>query len=79
VVRTDVPRKLAAELVGVEVVSGVSIAGESADGGTLVVTSPHAGELAAVLPGVARKVGARLREVKPLDDSLESVFRELLR
>jgi len=27
----------------------------------------------------AREAGARLHEVRPLDDSLESVFRELLR
>ena len=32
-----------------------------------------------LLPRVARDAGARLREVRPLDDSLESVFRELLR
>jgi hypothetical protein len=35
--------------------------------------------LARVLPSAAREVGARLHEVRPLDDSLESVFRELLR
>ena len=44
-----------------------------------MVSSQRAGELAEVLPVVARDVGARLLEVRPLDDSLESVFRELLR
>lgn len=73
-VRTDVPRKLAAELLGVEVVSGVAV-----DGNSIVVTTPNAGELAAVLPVIARQTNARLREVRPLDDSLESVFRELVR
>jgi hypothetical protein len=44
-----------------------------------VISSQRAGELAEALPVVARQVGAQLREVRPLDDSLESVFRELLR
>jgi ABC-2 type transport system ATP-binding protein len=74
-VRTSEPRKLAAELIAVEAVQGVTVDGA----GSLVVSSPRAGELAQALPVVARKVGARLREVRPLDDSLESVFRELLR
>jgi hypothetical protein len=39
----------------------------------------RAGELAVALPRVARDAGARLREVRPLDDSLESIFRELVR
>jgi ABC-2 type transport system ATP-binding protein len=73
-VRTSEPRRLAADLMSVDVVNGVTI-----DGNGLVVTSPRAGELAQVLPIVAQKAGVRLREVRPLDDSLESVFRELLR
>jgi hypothetical protein len=36
-------------------------------------------ELARALPGVARRAGVHLLEVRPLDDSLESTFRELLR
>jgi ABC-2 type transport system ATP-binding protein len=73
-IKTPDPRRLAADLMALEVVQGVSI-----DSGGLVVTSPRAGELAEALPLVARKAGARLLEVRPLDDSLESVFRELLR
>jgi ABC-2 type transport system ATP-binding protein len=73
-VRTPAARRLAAELVGLDIVRGVTV-----DGGSVVVTSQRAGELAAALPGVARDVGARLLEVRPMDDSLESVFRELLR
>ena len=73
-IKTPDPRRLAADLMALEVVQGVSI-----DSGGLVVTSPRAGELAEALPSVARKAGARLLEVRPLDDSLESVFRELLR
>jgi ABC-2 type transport system ATP-binding protein len=73
-VRTPDPRRLAAELVTVEAVQGVHV-----DGDSVVISSLRAGELAAALPVIARKAQARLREVRALDDSLESVFRELLR
>jgi len=73
-VRTTEPRRLAGDLLASEAVQGVTVDGES-----LVISSTHAGELAELLPVAARSAGARLREVRPLDDSLESVFRELLR
>jgi ABC-2 type transport system ATP-binding protein len=72
--RSSDPRRLAAALVGVEAVSGVGI-----DGADVVVSSLRALDLAVALPGVARRVGVRLLEVRPLDDSLESAFRELVR
>ena len=72
--RSSDPRRLAAALVGVEAVSGVGI-----DGGDVVVSSLRALDLALALPGVARRAGVRLLEVRPLDDSLESAFRELVR
>jgi len=72
--RSSDPRRLAAALVGVEAVSGVGI-----DGGDLVVSSLRALDLAHALPGLARRAGVRLLEVRPLDDSLESAFRELVR
>jgi ABC-2 type transport system ATP-binding protein len=73
-VRTPEARRLARHLVGLDAVRGVTV-----DGNTVVVSSPRAGELAELLPAAAREAGARLHEVRPLDDSLESVFRELLR
>jgi hypothetical protein len=73
-VRSPRARELAARLVALDVVRGVTV-----DDQSVVVSSQRAGELAEVLPGVARDVDARLVEVRPLDDSLESVFRELLR
>jgi ABC-2 type transport system ATP-binding protein len=73
-VRSPQARDLAARLVGLDVVRGVTV-----DGQTLVVSSQRAGELAELLPRAARDTDARLLEVRPLDDSLESVFRELLR
>ena len=73
-VRTPDPRRLASELLRVDAVQGVSV-----DGQNLVISSMRAGELAEALPMVARRADATLREVRALDDSLESVFRELLR
>jgi len=72
--RSSDPRRLAAALVGVEAVSGVGI-----DGDDVVVSSLRALDLARALPGVARRADVRLLEVRPLDDSLESAFRELVR
>jgi ABC-2 type transport system ATP-binding protein len=73
-VRTTEARGLARQLVALDAVRGVTV-----DGNSIVVSSPRAGELAELLPLAAREAGARLHEVRPLDDSLESVFRELLR
>jgi ABC-2 type transport system ATP-binding protein len=73
-VRTPEARRLAGRLVALDAVRGVTV-----DGNTVVVSSPRAGELAQLLPVAARDADARLQEVRPLDDSLESVFRELLR
>jgi ABC-2 type transport system ATP-binding protein len=73
-VRTPEARALAARLMTLDAVRGVTV-----DATTVVVSSQRAGELAEILPVAARDVGARLLEVRPLDDSLESVFRELLR
>lgn len=74
-VRTDAPRRLAGALVALDTVAGVQVDGD--DG--VVVSSLRASLLARELAGVARGCGARLLEVRPLDDSLESTFRELLR
>jgi ABC-2 type transport system ATP-binding protein len=72
--RSSDPRRLASALMDVEVVSGVGI-----DGSDVIVSSLRALDLARALPGVARRAGVRLLEVRPLDDSLESAFRELVR
>ena len=74
-VRTDAPRQLAGALVALDTVAGVQVDGD--DG--IVISPLRASLLARELAGVARRCGARLLEVRPLDDSLESTFRELLR
>jgi len=73
-VRAAPVRSLAAALLEVESVSGVNV-----DGDALTVSTLRAGDLAVALPRLAREVGAHLREVRPLDESLESIFREVVR
>jgi ABC-2 type transport system ATP-binding protein len=73
-IRADEPRRLAAALLRLDTVAGVSIT----DAG-LVVTTERARDLAEAVSPVARDLGVRLREVRPMDDSLESLFRELVR
>lgn len=73
-VRSDDGRRLAASLVGLESVAGVTF---DATRGGLVIQTAQARELATFLPRLARESSIRLHEVRPLDDSLESLFREL--
>jgi ABC-2 type transport system ATP-binding protein len=73
-VRTGAPRRLAAALLELDAVGSVSV-----DGSSLVVSSNRARDVAVALPVLARDIDARLEEVRPLDDSLESMFRELVR
>jgi len=73
-VRAPDGRRLAAALLADDVVAGITI-----DGDDLVVSSTRARDLAILLPRVARDLGVHLTEVRPLDDSLESLFRELVR
>ncbi|MGH9276565.1 MAG: ABC transporter ATP-binding protein [Acidimicrobiales bacterium] len=73
-VRATSLRELGAALVASDAVTGVNL-----DSDALTVTTRRAGDLALLLPRVARDVGARLREVRPLDESLESIFRDLVR
>ena len=72
-VRADDARRLAAALLELDSVVGLAMT----DAG-LVVTTSRAGDLAAAVAPQARRLGVRLREVRPLDDSLESMFRELV-
>jgi ABC-2 type transport system ATP-binding protein len=73
-VRADHSRQLASALLADDAVAGITV-----DGDTLVISSTRARELAVLLPQTARQLGVSLSEVRPLDDSLESLFRELVR
>ena len=75
-VRADHERRLAAALVGLEAVGGVTFDGVR---GGLVIETTRAGDLALALARLAQDASVRLHEVRALDDSLESLFRELVR
>jgi ABC-2 type transport system ATP-binding protein len=75
-VRSDDGRRLAASLVALESVAGVTF-DTNRDG--LVIQTVQARDLATALPRLARESSIRLLEVRALDDSLESLFRELVR
>jgi ABC-2 type transport system ATP-binding protein len=75
-VRASDARLLAAALVALPSVAGVTF-DATRDG--LVIQTAQARELATALPRLARDSSIRLLEVRALDDSLESLFRELVR
>jgi ABC-2 type transport system ATP-binding protein len=73
-VRATDSRRLASALIGLDSVAGVRL-----DNDDIVISTSRAAELALALPVVSSDLRVRLREVRPLDDSLESLFRELIR
>jgi ABC-2 type transport system ATP-binding protein len=73
-VRTNRPRDLGAALLALDSVAAVSV-----DGDRIVVATARARDVAVAVPTVARAIDARLLEVRPMDDSLESLFREVVR
>ncbi len=70
--RSDDDRRLATGLLGLDQVVAV----ELGDSGVTISTG-NAGELALALPGLSRRLEVRLREVRALDASLDSVFADL--
>ena len=72
--RSDDDRALARSLLGLDPVVAVEL-----DDAGLTVATRSAAELALALPHLAREHRIRLREVRALDASLESVFAEVTR
>jgi ABC-2 type transport system ATP-binding protein len=72
--RTSDDRRLAAALLADPSVNGA----ELAEGG-LMLRAGDRGAFALALPRVAREAGVRLYEVRPTDESLESVFSYLVK
>ncbi len=72
VVRAERPHALAAALLGADVASGVDV-----DGTRLAVRTRDAAVLARALPALAVESGADLRHVEPVDETLESIFRDI--
>jgi ABC-2 type transport system ATP-binding protein len=75
-VRSSNARRLASSLIELESVGGLTF--DSVRAG-IVIETLQARELATALPRLARDASVRLLEVRALDDSLESLFRELVR
>lgn len=73
-VRTDRPHELAGALLAARAVVGARVATDD----TLIVDTVDASALHHAVAPAARSTGARLLEVAPLDDDLESVFRYLV-
>lgn len=75
-IRIDVEdaRKVAATLVGAESVTSVAVAGS-----TIHIETADLPDLGRRVPRVARDLGVRLTAFEPEDESLESVFRYLVR
>ncbi len=67
------PRALAAALLARSLVDGVSVATDQ-----LVADTSDVDAFGRAIAPLARELGVRLREVQPLDDDLESVFRYLV-
>ena len=72
-IRSDRPRSLAAELVRHNHVSAVRL-----DGEVLELDTTDVGLFAHSIAPLSQQVNARLHEVRPLDEDLESVFRYLV-
>jgi ABC-2 type transport system ATP-binding protein len=72
-VRSSDDRRLAAELLRLECVFGVEL-----DAKGLTVRTADLGQLTRQMPRIARDQGISLRELRPTDDSLESVFAYLV-
>jgi ABC-2 type transport system ATP-binding protein len=72
-VRSTDDRALAVALLDLECVFGIEL-----DGKSLVVRTSDLGEFTRHVPRVARDHGVSLHELRPTDDSLESVFAYLV-
>ena len=71
--RSTDDRRLAAALLALDCVFGVEL-----DGKSLVVRTSDLGDFTRSMPRVARDHGISLHELRPTDDSLESVFAYLV-
>jgi ABC-2 type transport system ATP-binding protein len=73
-IRADDDRKLASLLIGDPSCRGVAVRADSG----LDVEAVDFGRFAVVLPQLAHSADIRLLEVRPTDESLESVFAYLV-
>jgi ABC-2 type transport system ATP-binding protein len=73
--RSDRPRDLASGLLASDGIVAVSLRGHD----TVVVETTDAARFRRAVATTSARTGARLFEVMPLDDDLESVFRYLVK
>jgi ABC-2 type transport system ATP-binding protein len=73
-IEVDDPRKLGAALLGENVIDGITV-----DDGGLRAEAHDLAQLGTLLPQLARDLDLRLTTFRPEDESLESVFRYLVR
>ena len=73
-IRCDDPRRLAAVLVTEPETTSIRIAGD----GRLIAETNDVRQFSRLVPEVARREGIRLFEIKPVDESLTSVFSYLV-
>jgi ABC-2 type transport system ATP-binding protein len=73
-VETDDPRAIASPLMSVDHVSSVEV-----DGQMLHVETHDLAELGRTIPQISQDTGSRVLAFEPEDESLESVFRYLVR
>jgi ABC-2 type transport system ATP-binding protein len=73
-VTADEPRALATALLGLDAVKGVTL-----ERGRIDVETTDLAALGTALPGLAQSLDVRLTGFRPADESLESVFRYLVR
>jgi ABC-2 type transport system ATP-binding protein len=73
-IEVDDPRKLGSALIGEDVIDGITI-----DGGGLHAEAHDLAQLGTLLPQLTRDLDLRLTTFRPEDESLESVFRYLVR
>jgi ABC-2 type transport system ATP-binding protein len=78
-IRSSDDRRLAAALLSDASVFGVELGTNgSAGGGGIIVRTSERSTLTHHLPRAARDAGIRLLEIRPTDESLESVFSYLV-
>jgi ABC-2 type transport system ATP-binding protein len=73
-IRTDRPQEVAGRLLAARTIVGLDVI----DVDTVIIETDRVHELRATVAAVARDADARLWEVVPLDDDLDSVFRYLV-
>jgi ABC-2 type transport system ATP-binding protein len=71
---TDTPRQIAAALLSLETVLGIDVS----DRGLRIETTDLS-SVGKILPRIASDIGARVTRFEPVDESLESVFRYLVK